>query len=85
MHTAAVDGELSALRAIVEHREDLVKARTQTINRLHAVLTRLVAGGAPKDLTAERAATLLRGVRPRDTAGKTLRGWPPISSVKSAP
>ena len=74
LHTAAVDGELSALRAIVEHREDLVKARTQTINRLHAVLTRLVASRAPKDLTAERAATLLRGVRPRDTAGKTLRG-----------
>ena len=27
-----------------------------------------------RDLTAERAAELLRGIRPRDTAGKTLRG-----------
>jgi transposase len=74
LHTAALDGEVGALRAIVEHREDLVKTRTQTINRLHAVLTRLVAGGAPKNLTAEHAAALLRGVRPRDVAAKTLRG-----------
>ena len=28
--------------AIVEHRDDLAKIRTQTINRLHVVLTRLV-------------------------------------------
>ena len=27
-----------------------------------------------RDLTAERAAELLRGIRPRDAAGKTLRG-----------
>ena len=26
-----------------------------------------------RDLTAERAAELLRGIRPRDAAGKTLR------------
>ena len=64
----------TALRAIVEHRDDLVKTRTQTINRLHVVLTNLIPAGAQRDLTAERAAELLRGIRPRDTAGKTLRG-----------
>lgn len=74
LNAAPVDGELAALRAIVEHREDLVKTRTQTINRLHVVLTKLVAGGAAKNLTAEHAAALLHGVRPRDMAGKTLRG-----------
>lgn len=85
LNTAAIDGEVSALRAIVEHREDLVKTRTQTINRLHVVLTKLVAGGAPKDLTAEGAAALLRGLRPRDVAGKTLRGLAAdlISEVRS--
>ena len=63
----------TALRALVEHRDDLVKTRTHTINRLHIVLTHLVAGGASRDLSADRAAALLRSVRPHDTAGKTLR------------
>ncbi|MCH9735000.1 MAG: IS110 family transposase, partial [Actinomycetia bacterium] len=72
--TVAVDTATTALRAIVEHRDDLVKTRTQTINRLHVVLTHLIPGGAPRALTADRAAGLLRGIRPRDTAGKTLRG-----------
>ena len=72
--SAAVECTVTALRAIVEHRDDLVKTRTQTINRLHVVLTNLIPAGAQRDLTAERAAELLRGIRPRDTAGKTLRG-----------
>jgi transposase len=33
-----------------------------------------VPAGAQRGLTAEQAADLLRGIRPRDTAGKTLRG-----------
>ena len=74
LNSAAVDDTVTALRAIVEHRDDLVKTRTQTINRLHVVLTNLIPAGAQRDLTAERAAELLRGIRPRDTAGKTLRG-----------
>ena len=72
--SAAVESTVTALRAIVEHRDDLVKTRTQTINRLHVVLTNLIPAGAQRDLTAERAAEHLRGIRPRDTADKTLRG-----------
>ncbi len=71
LNSAAVEGTVTALRAIVEHRVDLVKTRTQTINRLHVVLN---TAGTQRDHTAERAAELLRGIRPRDTAGKTLRG-----------
>ncbi len=73
LNSAAVDGAVIALRAIVEHRDDLVKTRTQTVNRLHVVLTNLIPAGASRDLTAERAAELLRGIRPRDVAGRTLR------------
>jgi transposase len=72
--SATVDYTVTALRAIVDHRDDLVKTRTQTVNRLHVVLTTLIPAGASRDLTADRAAELLRGIRPRDTAGKTLRG-----------
>ncbi|GAA4491274.1 hypothetical protein GCM10023094_55540 [Rhodococcus olei] len=72
--TARIDAEVTALRAIVEHRDDLVKTRTHTVNRLHVVLTHLIPAGAPRGLSAERAAEMLRRVRPRDVAGKTLRG-----------
>jgi len=72
--TVTIDDAATALRAIVEHREDLVKTRTQTLNRLHVLLTRLSPGGASGTLTADRAATLLRAIRPRDPATKALRG-----------
>src|SRR6201997_4932107 len=73
LNTAATDAETTALRAVVEHRDDLVKTRTQTVNRLHVALTRLVPAGAGRQLSADHAAALLRGVRPRDASAKTLR------------
>ncbi|GAC1648503.1 MAG: hypothetical protein NVS4B6_23360 [Mycobacterium sp.] len=73
LNSAAVDGAVKALRAIVEHRDDLVKPVLKPVDRLHVVLTNLIPAGADRDLTAERAAERLRGIRPRDAAGKTLR------------
>lgn len=73
LNTATVDAAVTALRAVVDHRDDLVKTRTQTINRLHVVLTNLVPGGAKTDLSAERASAILRSIRPRDGAVKALR------------
>ncbi|WP_249354028.1 IS110 family transposase [Rhodococcus sp. USK13] len=67
-----MDATVTALRASVEHRDDLVKTRTQTVNRLHVVLTNLIPAGAPRSLSADRAAEMLRRVRPREVAGKTL-------------
>jgi transposase len=72
--SVTVEGTVTALRAIVDHRDNLVKTRTQTVNRLHVVLTNLIPAGAKRDLTADQASELLRRIRPRDTAGKTLRG-----------
>jgi hypothetical protein len=45
-------------------RQDLVAARTRTINRLHRLLMDLVPGGARRNLTAKRAAGLLAAVTP---------------------
>src|SRR4051812_13619699 len=45
-----------ALRLLSDRRDDLVAARTQTVNRLHAALTALIPGGAPTTLTAPKAA-----------------------------
>jgi transposase len=73
LNTARADAAVTALRALVEHRDDLVKTRTQTINRLHVLLTHLIPAGAPRGLTADRAADILRQIRPRDLAAKALR------------
>jgi len=69
----AVDEAITALRALVEHRDDVVKIRTQTANRLHVLLTQLLPAGAPRQLSAEIAAQLLRSVRPRTPGPRMLR------------
>ena len=74
LNTARTDAAVTALRALVEHRDDLVKIRTQTINRLHVLLTHLTPAGAPRGLTAERAADMLRLV-PMINAAFGERDW----------
>lgn len=73
LRSAAVEDAIITLRALVEHRDDIVRTRTQTINRLHVLLTGLLPGGAPRQLDADTAARLLRTVRPRATGPATLR------------
>ncbi len=69
----AFDEELVALRLLVDRRDELSALRVQTVNRLHRLLTELIAGGAGKDLTATKAKRLLATVRPRSVVGKTNR------------
>ncbi|HEX5699254.1 MAG TPA: IS110 family transposase [Rubrobacter sp.] len=72
---AAVDPEASSevLRLLSERREDLVAERTRALNRLHGLLRDLVPGGVVGKLSAERAARILRGIRPKDGASAHLR------------
>jgi transposase len=76
------DTELEALRMLADRREELTRARVQTVNRLHRLLSELRPGKTKKDLTTAQAKKLLASVRPRDLAGKTRRrlaGSPPSS------
>jgi transposase len=73
LRVLAVDGELQALRMLVDHRDALSRRRVQCANRLHALLAELIPGQAKKDITALQAKALLASVRPRDIAGKTCR------------
>ena len=68
-----VDGELEALRLLVDRRDALSRRRVQTVNRLQALLAELVPGQGNKDITAPQAKALLASLRPRDVAGKTRR------------
>jgi transposase len=72
---AAVDPEAAseALRLLSERREDLVAERTRALNRLHALIRDLVPGWVAGKLSADRAARILRGIRPRGGASARLR------------
>ena len=72
---AAVDPEATSevLRLLSERREDLVAERTRALNRLHALLRDLVPGGVTGKLSAERAARILRYIRPKGGASARLR------------
>jgi transposase len=61
------DRQTEALRVLCEHRDDLVKTRTQTLNRLHGLLTGLVDGGVSRRLTVATATAVLDSVTPRAT------------------
>lgn len=56
----------AVLRLLADRHHDLTGLRTQAVCRLHALLCGLVAGGAPRGLSAQRAAQILRGIRPVD-------------------
>ncbi|MFG1928952.1 IS110 family transposase [Cryptosporangium sp. NPDC048952] len=52
------------LRLLSERRDDLARERVRLLNRLHVLLRDLIPGGAATDLTAPKAAEMLRQVRP---------------------
>ena len=72
---AEVDAEAASevLRLLSERREDLVAERTRALNRLHGLLRDLVPGGVARTLSADRAACILGGLRPRGGASARLR------------
>jgi len=72
---AAMDLEADSevLRLLSERREDLVAERTRALNRLHGLLRALLPGGVAGKLSADRAARILRGMRPQGSASDRLR------------
>jgi transposase len=73
LREVTVDDEAVVMRLLSQRRRDLVRSRTQSVNRLHQVLMQLIPAGARKKLTVDKAKTLLATVRPRDAAGKARR------------
>src|SRR5215211_5484452 len=64
LRTVAAEDQTTILRLLAERRDDLAGERTRILNRLHGLLRDLLPGGAPSDLSAAKAAALLRRVRP---------------------
>jgi transposase len=64
LRVVAAEDQSTILRLLAERRDGLAGERTRILNRLHGLLRDLIPGGAPTDLTADKAAALLRRVRP---------------------
>jgi transposase len=60
LRRVAVDDVTVALRLLVDRRDELGRARTEVVSRLHQLLLELVPGGAKKFLTRGQAGHLLR-------------------------
>ncbi|WP_127508653.1 IS110 family transposase [Actinoplanes solisilvae] len=73
LRQVTIDDTTVALRLLVDRRDQLGRARTEIVSRLHHLLLELVPGGAKKFLSAQQARALLNTVRPRDVVGKTRR------------
>ncbi|TCJ34944.1 IS110 family transposase [Parafrankia sp. BMG5.11] len=69
----AAETAADALAVLDEQRVNLAQARVRAVNQLHALLRALLAGGAPKDLSAATAAALLRSVRPSGDAERARK------------
>jgi transposase len=72
------------LAVLEERRSNLVGQRTRSVNQLHAVLRELIPGGAPRKLRADRAAALLRGLRPLTAADRARKqvAWDLVAEVR---
>jgi transposase len=73
LNRVEVDADLAVLGMLADRRDELGRARTQTINRLHRLLLELFPGGAKKFLSATQARALIATIKPRDLVGKTRR------------
>jgi transposase len=71
LRQVAVEDQAVVLHLLTNRREDLVRVRTQTLNRLHRLLCDLVPAGAGRNLSANGAAALLGQACPTGAAAIT--------------
>jgi transposase len=64
LRLVALEDHTVILRLLSDRRDDLVAERTRILSRLHVLLSDLHPGGAARELSAARAAVLLRQIHP---------------------
>jgi transposase len=64
LRPVALEDQTVILRLLSDRRDDLIAERTRTLSRLHVLLADLHPGGANRELSATRAADLLRRIHP---------------------
>jgi hypothetical protein len=68
-----IDDATVALRLLVDRRDELGRARSQTVNRLHRLLLELLPGRGEEVPVCHPGSCTGGAVRPRDVVGKTRR------------
>jgi transposase len=68
-----VDADLLVMGMLADRRDELGRARTQTVNRIHRLMLDLFPGGAKQFLSAQQARAMVATIKPRDMVGKTRR------------
>lgn len=67
-----VEDHVAVMKVWIRRRRHLSRMRNRLANQLHALLSELVPGGYPKELTARKAAALLDSLHP-DSAVEVAR------------
>ncbi|WP_433593947.1 IS110 family transposase [Nocardia sp. CA-145437] len=68
LRRVTADPELIALGMLADHRDELGRARTETLCRLHRLLLELIPGGAKVFLSVRQARELIAAITPSDAA-----------------
>jgi transposase len=69
LRSVAIEDHRQIIRLLARRHHQLIAARTRAICRLHAVLCEMLEGGLSKNLSAKRAASELRRLRPAGAIG----------------
>lgn len=64
LSTVRADDHSAVLRLLSDRRDELTSERRRAVNRLHRLLRELRPGGAPRQLSAQRASCLLAAIKP---------------------
>ncbi|GDY51838.1 hypothetical protein SVIO_024610 [Streptomyces violaceusniger] len=64
LRKVTAEDQSTILRLLTEWHDDLTSERVRIVNRLHALLRDPLPGGAPNRLSPDKAAALMKGIRP---------------------
>jgi transposase len=84
LRPVGAEDQSTILRLLTERRDDLGHERARLLNRLHRLLRELIPGGVEPGLSADKAATALRTVRPATATDAVRRPAKPAEHSNDA-
>ena len=67
LRAVAAEDHAQVLRLLARRHHQLIAGRTRAICRAHALLAEMIEGGLARNLSVDKAVSVLRGLRPTDT------------------
>ena len=85
LRPVVLEDQTMVLRLLSDRRDDLVAEPTPTLSRLHVLLADLQPGGANRELTATRAAALLRQIHHHGGRRRGQADRSPVAGRRAPP